>query len=40
MVGIEGSTILPSDESRLIQVASAVDGARFVNLFLSRILED
>jgi inosine-uridine nucleoside N-ribohydrolase len=34
------TTILPSDESRLIQVASAVDGARFVNLFLSRILED
>ena len=34
------TSILPFDESRLIQVASAVDGPRFVNLFLSRILEE
>jgi len=32
--------ILPSDSSQLIQVASAVDGPRFLKLFLSRILED
>jgi inosine-uridine nucleoside N-ribohydrolase len=32
--------ILPSDSSQLIHVASAVDGARFLKLFLSRILEE
>jgi inosine-uridine nucleoside N-ribohydrolase len=32
--------ILPSDSSQLIHVASAVDGPRFLKLFLSRILED
>jgi inosine-uridine nucleoside N-ribohydrolase len=32
--------ILPSDSSPLIQVASAVDGPRFLDLFLSRILEE
>jgi inosine-uridine nucleoside N-ribohydrolase len=32
--------ILPSDSSRLIHVASAVDGPRFLKLFLSRILEE
>jgi purine nucleosidase len=32
--------ILPSDGSQLIHVASAVDGPRFLKLFLSRILED
>lgn len=32
--------ILPSDSSRLIHVASAVDGPRFLRLFLSRILEE
>jgi inosine-uridine nucleoside N-ribohydrolase len=31
--------ILPSDSSRLIHVASAVDGLRFLKLFLTRILE-
>jgi len=31
---------LPSDSSQLIHVASAVDGPRFVKLFLSRILEE
>jgi purine nucleosidase len=31
--------ILPSDSSQLIHVASAVDGPRFLKLFLSRILE-
>jgi len=32
--------ILSSDSSQLINVASAVDGARFLKLFLSRILEE
>jgi len=32
--------ILPSGSSQLIHVASAVDGSRFLKLFLSRILED
>ena len=32
--------ILPSGSSQLIHVASAVDGPRFLKLFLSRILED
>jgi purine nucleosidase/pyrimidine-specific ribonucleoside hydrolase len=32
--------ILPSDSSQLIHVASAVDGPRFLKLFLSRILEE
>jgi len=32
--------ILTSDSSRLIHVASAVDGPRFLKLFLSRILEE
>jgi len=32
--------ILPSGSSQLIQVASAVDGPRFLKLFLSRILEE
>jgi inosine-uridine nucleoside N-ribohydrolase len=32
--------ILPADSSPLIHVASAVDGPRFLKLFLSRILED
>ena len=32
--------ILPSDNSQLIHVASAVDGPRFLKLFLSRILEE
>lgn len=32
--------VLPSDSSRLIHVASAVDGPRFLKLFLSRILEE
>jgi purine nucleosidase len=32
--------ILPSDGSQLIHVASAVDGPRFLKLFLSRILEE
>jgi len=32
--------ILSSGSSQLIQVASAVDGPRFLKLFLSRILED
>jgi inosine-uridine nucleoside N-ribohydrolase len=32
--------ILSSDGSRLIHVASAVDGPRFLKLFLSRILEE
>jgi inosine-uridine nucleoside N-ribohydrolase len=32
--------VLPSDSSQLIHVASAVDGPRFVKLFLSRILEE
>ena len=32
--------VLPSDGSRLIHVASAVDGPRFLGLFLSRILEE
>jgi inosine-uridine nucleoside N-ribohydrolase len=32
--------ILPSGSSQSIQVASAVDGSRFLKLFLSRILED
>jgi purine nucleosidase len=31
--------VLPSDSSRLIHVASAVNGPRFLELFLSRILE-
>jgi purine nucleosidase len=31
--------VLPSDGSRLIHVASAVNGPRFLELFLSRILE-
>lgn len=32
--------ILPSGSSRLIHVASTVDGPRFIKLFLSRILEE
>jgi inosine-uridine nucleoside N-ribohydrolase len=32
--------ILPSGSSQLIHVASAVDGPRFLKLFLSRILEE
>jgi inosine-uridine nucleoside N-ribohydrolase len=32
--------VLPSDGSRLIHVASAVNGPRFLELFLSRILEE
>jgi len=32
--------ILPSDNLQLIHVASAVDGHRFLKLFLSRILEE
>jgi inosine-uridine nucleoside N-ribohydrolase len=32
--------ILPSGSSQLIHVASAVDGSRFLKLFLSRILEE
>jgi len=32
--------VLPSDGSRLIRVASAVDGPRFLESFLSRILEE
>jgi purine nucleosidase len=32
--------ILPSDSSQLVHVASAVDGPRFLKLFLSRILEE
>jgi inosine-uridine nucleoside N-ribohydrolase len=32
--------VLPSGSSQLIHVASAVDGPRFVELFLSRILEE
>jgi len=32
--------ILPSNSSQLIHVASAVDGPRFLKLFLSRILEE
>jgi inosine-uridine nucleoside N-ribohydrolase len=32
--------ILPSDSSRLIHVGSAVNGPRFLKLFLSRILEE
>jgi inosine-uridine nucleoside N-ribohydrolase len=32
--------ILPSDSSHLIHVATAVDGNRFLELFLSRILEE
>jgi len=32
--------ILPSDSLQLIHVASAVDGPRFLKLFLSRILEE
>jgi len=32
--------ILPSDNSQLIHVAAAVDGARFLKLFLSRMLEE
>ena len=32
--------ILPSGRSHLIHVASAVDGSRFLKLFLSRILEE
>ena len=32
--------ILPSDSSRLVHIASAVDGPRFIKLFLSRILEE
>jgi purine nucleosidase len=32
--------IMPSDSSQLIHVASAVDGPRFLKLFLSRILEE
>ena len=32
--------ILPSDSSRLIHVATAVDGPRFLELFLSRVLEE
>ena len=34
------SRVLPSDKSRLIHVASAVDGPRFLKLFLTRILEE
>jgi inosine-uridine nucleoside N-ribohydrolase len=32
--------ILPSGGSQLIHVASAVDGPRFLKLFLSRILKE
>lgn len=32
--------ILPSDSLQLIHVASAVDGPRFLKLFLSRILKE
>jgi purine nucleosidase len=32
--------VLPSDSSRLIHVASAVEGPRFLELFLSRIVEE
>jgi inosine-uridine nucleoside N-ribohydrolase len=32
--------VLPSDSSRLTRVACAVDGTRFLELFLSRILEE
>lgn len=32
--------ILPSDSSQSIHIASAVDGSRFLKLFLSRILEE
>jgi purine nucleosidase len=32
--------VLPSDSSGLVHVASAVDGLRFLELFLSRILEE
>jgi hypothetical protein len=32
--------ILSSSSSQLIHVASAVDGPRFLKLFLSRILEE
>jgi inosine-uridine nucleoside N-ribohydrolase len=32
--------ILPSDSFQLVNVASAVDGSRFLKLFLSRILEE
>jgi inosine-uridine nucleoside N-ribohydrolase len=32
--------IVPSDGSQLMHVASAVDGPRFLKLFLSRILEE
>jgi purine nucleosidase len=32
--------ILPSGRSQLVHVASAVDGSRFLKLFLSRILEE
>ena len=32
--------ILPSDSSQSIHIASAVDGPRFLKLFLSRILEN
>jgi hypothetical protein len=32
--------ILSSDSSQLMHVASAVDGPRFLRLFLSRILEE
>jgi inosine-uridine nucleoside N-ribohydrolase len=32
--------ILPSGSSQLVYVASAVDGPRFLELFLSRILEE
>jgi inosine-uridine nucleoside N-ribohydrolase len=32
--------ILPCDSSQLIHVASAVDGPRFLKLFLSRVLEE
>jgi len=39
--GGRGATrVLPSDSSRLIQVASAVDGPRFLRLFLARILQE
>jgi inosine-uridine nucleoside N-ribohydrolase len=32
--------VSPCDSSRLMHVACAVDGSRFVKLFLSRILEE
>jgi purine nucleosidase len=34
------SRVLPADDSRLIHVASGVDGPRFLELFLSRILDE